>query len=135
MATPRVHYRHNKDITGLATAALLGGRFVTDTAEAADGDNIPVGYTAAGGIGDYVTGHDIANGERGHMHGPGCVVQVEAGATLARGNLVMADATGRAVPTAAPAAGATNYALGKVRRGATAGNMAEIWYFAAPHKV
>lgn len=84
-------------ITGHAAAALTGGRFVKQNATAPNGGCPVVGVPAAAARVAYVTGEDAASGSKVLLHQPGQKVWVEAGATLAAGDLVETDNTGKAI--------------------------------------
>lgn len=88
-------------ITGHASAALTEGRFVAQTTTVPNGGNAVVGVPAAGARVAYVAGESAASGSKVLLHNPGQKVWVEAGATLAPGDLVQADATGKAIVRAA----------------------------------
>src|SRR4051794_33245252 len=109
------------DLTGQATAAITGRRFVDVTAAkqagsqglSADtfGGSVPVAHAGAGAKALAVSTYDAAVGAklplaRGHK-----VFPVEAGGAIAPGASVMSDATGRAVAWAS-AASEANARLG-----------------------
>lgn len=84
-------------ITGHASAALTEGRFVKQTTTVPNGGCPVVGVPTAAARAAYVTGESAASGAKVLLHQPGQKVWVEAGATLAPGDLVEAGTNGVAV--------------------------------------
>ncbi len=84
-------------ITGHASAALTVGRFVKQTTTVPNGGCPVVGVPAAAARVAYVTGEDAASGAKVLLHQPSQKVWVEAGATLAPGDLVETDNAGKAI--------------------------------------
>lgn len=116
------YFDPGNDLTGQASAAITGRRFlnVTGAKQAGSGGlasdtfggSIPVAHAGAGVKAIGVSTYDAAIGAkvpiaRGHK-----VFPVEAGAAITAGADVMSDATGRAVPWVS-AASEANARLGK----------------------
>lgn len=92
-------------ITCHASAAVTGGRFVGVSGAPVDG-NPRVAHAGAAGRVIGVAARDAATGAKVMVFaGPGTIVPVEAGATLAAGADVSSDATGRAAAAGAIIAG------------------------------
>lgn len=102
-------------ITGHASAALTVGRFVKQTTTAPVNGNVVVGVPTAAARVAYVTGETAASGAKVLLHKPGQHVWVEAGATLAPGDLVEAGTGGVAVVRSA------GIVCGEVAQGNTIG--------------
>lgn len=118
--TPPPKYEAGKGETVHASAALTGGRLVSQTTTAPNGGNRVVGVPSAGGAVCGVMGEDAASGAKGLMWRPGQTVWVEAAATLTPGDVVQSTNTGTAdVRT-------TGIVVGQVVEGATVGNLALI---------
>jgi hypothetical protein len=100
--------------TGLLTKGLTATTAVTKRRlvkfGAADGTCVPAVDGAAFIIG-VAADIDTAVGERCSIHSIGNIADVEYGGTVARGDPLTSDASGRAV-TAAPGAGANSYIVG-----------------------
>lgn len=120
-------YKPGGEITGHATAAITGGRFVDISAApasgpalntATDGANLKVATCGAGARSFGVAGYDAAaSGDKIPVHAqPGSIVPVTAGGTVTAGQEVESDATGRAITLA------TGKACGKAVTSATVGN-------------
>jgi hypothetical protein len=99
-------------ITVHCTAAVTGKRFLTVTGKQAGpavsdsvtGGNLTGRISTAGEHASGVAAHDQESGKKVTMIGsPGVVLPVTAGATLAAGDAVQSDGTGRAIPLAAGA--------------------------------
>ena len=121
MANAYAKYRSGEDPTCHAAGALTGGRFVRISG-APNGGNPTVNVPAAGGRTFGIASVDTAAGGKVMVLRPEKIVQVEAGATLAAGDLVEANAAGQAIVRAA------GIVQGEVVEGATAGNLALIDY-------
>lgn len=128
-----------EDLTGQATAAITGKRFVRISgartskfsvlATAADGNNYKVAQV--GVLGGYALGvskYDQPNigGKVGVARGG--VAPVTAGATMAAGTIIMSDATGQAIAWVT-AAGEANYKLGILMDDVVSGSDAEVLLF------
>ncbi len=121
-------YKPGQDLTGHATAAVTGKRFVKLSGSrqsgpglttAVDGSNYQV---APAGAGEYAIGvakYDAASGKKVAIACAG-IVPVTAGGNIAFGVEVEADATGKAVTKG------SGIALGRCMTAATSGNDAEI---------
>lgn len=81
-------------ITGHAAAALTVGRFVKQTTTVPSNGNPVVDVPTAAARVAYVTGESAASGSKVLLHRPGQLVWVEAGATIAPGDLVEAGTAG-----------------------------------------
>lgn len=120
MANAYQKFRPGEPVTCHAAGALTGGRFVRITG-APNGGNPTVNVPAAGGRIFGVAAQDAASGSKVTVLRPGgSVVQVEAGATLAAGDLVEATATGVAIVRT------TGIVAGEVVEGAATGALALI---------
>jgi hypothetical protein len=127
--------RPGEDITGQATAAVTGKRFVRISgarafrfnvlATTADGNNYKVAPATAGGAAVGVAKYDqpTVGGKVGVARG-GFVI-VTAGAAITAGQFIMSDATGQAVPWTS-AASEANAKLGYAVDDAANGADAEI---------
>jgi hypothetical protein len=101
------------NVTGVATAAVTGARFLRISAARTVApvtsltgyhQMFSVAHAGAGNAPVGISMHDAATGETvGIHHQPAIITEVEAGAALTSGTLVMSDATGRAVPYVAGA--------------------------------
>lgn len=123
------------DVTGQATVAITGKRFVrisaarsykfNQLAGTADGNNYKVAPATAGGYAFGVAKYDqpTVNGKVGVARAG--IVTVTAGATITAGQRIMSDATGQAVPWTS-AASEANAALGYAVDDAASGTDAEI---------
>lgn len=129
------YYDDGEDLTGQATATVIGRRFLRPSAAkqigsqglANDtfGGSIPVAHCGAGLKALAVSTYDCAIGYkvpivRGHK-----VFPVEAGAAMTFGDSVMSDATGRAI-TWVTAASEANARLGMVLNSPTAAGQTAI---------
>lgn len=105
-------YDDGEKLTGVATAPILGFRFLKITADmpsgpgvsdAVDGGNIQVAQCVAGDASVAVSEWDqpTIGGLVGLHSQPGTVVPVDTGAAVAAGQEVQSDALGRAIPLAA----------------------------------
>lgn len=119
MANAYAKFRAGEDPTCHAAAALTGGRFCRITG-APNAGNPTVNVPAAGGRVFGVVAQDAASGSKVTVLRPGKIVQVEAGATLAAGDLVEATVTGVAIVRT------TGVVAGEVVEGATVGNLALV---------
>lgn len=113
------------DLTGRATAAITGKRFLDVSAAltlglntSTDGGVMGVAPAGAGvrAIGVSIYDQPTVGGMVGFVGTPGRVVIVTAGATVAFGAEVECDASGRAITLA------SGKSLGKALTGATVGN-------------
>lgn len=104
------YYQPGAGITGKASAAITGKRFVKISGARTGGpalsaDLANVHTVAQAGAGERAIGvaaHDIASGSLGPLHTqPGIVVPVTSGAAITAGAEVQADASGKAIPLAA----------------------------------
>lgn len=96
-------YDPGRDITGRATAAVTGKRFVKITGNRSGG-NVAVAPCAEGDRSCGVAKYDAPQGEIvGLARGKDRVVRVTAGANIAAGQEVQAGAGGVAIPAAAGA--------------------------------
>jgi hypothetical protein len=121
---------NTRDITAQASAAITGKRFVEISAEptssmlalsaTSDGSNVQVAPCGAGAKAFGVAAYDAADNAKVPVHGPPKTTVVTAGGTVAAGEEVESDATGRAITLAA---GISN---GICLQGATVGNDAVI---------
>lgn len=114
-------YETGPPVTCHAAAALTGGRMVRVTA-APTGGNPTVNVPAAGGETFGVLARDVASGDKQTVFTGENIVWVEAGATLTAGDLIEADASGRAIVRV------TGIPQGKVIEGAASGALALIEY-------
>lgn len=113
-------YKPGIDITGRASAAVTGKRFLKITGNRTGG-NIAVAPCAAGDRSCGVSKYDAASGDTvGVARGKDRVVHVTCGADLAAGQEVQAGAAGVAIVAAAGAK------LGYALTAATNGTDAEI---------
>lgn len=119
--TPPPKFPAGGAITVHAAAALTGGRMVRVTAEPSGG-NAVVNVPAAGGRTFGVLGEDVASGAKGVLYRPGQLVWIEAGATLAAGDLIEATVTGVAIVRT------TGIVQGEVVQGAASGALALVDY-------
>lgn len=111
-------YDPGRDITGRATAAVTGKRFLKISGNRSGG-NIAVAPCAAGDRSCGVAKYDAASGDIvGVARGNSRVVRVTAGAALAAGDEVQAGAGGVAIVAAAGAK--LGYALTAAANGADA---------------
>lgn len=95
------HFLPGHDRTGVAQVAITGGRFVELATGVNAVEGLPQFRHGAAAVRKYgVAAYDRAVGERLLVYRNGCI-PVEAGAALAHGQAVEADAAGRAVPLAA----------------------------------
>lgn len=113
------YYEPGATITGHATAAVTGKRFVNISGNRVGG-NIAVAPAAAGANVFGVAGWDAAAGEKVTVIRENAVVPVTAAAAIAAGASVTSDATGQAV-TATGAAGAVVHAVGRAVADAAVG--------------
>lgn len=95
-------YEPGGRITGFATAAVTGKRFVGVSAGLSTDGNISVAHAAAAGVSIGVAAYDApANARVPVLNGPGFVVPVEAGGAITAGDRVQVGANGTAVTLAA----------------------------------
>lgn len=122
MADSIVFWRPGADITGTATAAVTGRRFVAISGDKQADGTYSIAPAAAGGRAIGVAMQDAAiGGKTNVIRGAKTVAEVEAGAALTAFAEVESDATGRAVPRT------TGVALGVVMTAqATVGAAAEV---------
>lgn len=118
-------FEKGDSITGSATAAVPGARFVRIAAARGADSLLKVGLVTANTQAVFgISAHDAATGELvGIHHQPAIITEVTAGAALAAGALVMSDAVGQAIPYVA---GAGVLALGTALDDAAAGAKALI---------
>lgn len=107
-------------LTGKATAAVTGARFLRISGTPDTDSMIKVAHVnAAGGPVFGVSAHDAALGDYvGIHHQPALIVEVEAAGAITAGSLLMSDATGRATPYVA---GAGVYSAGTAINDAAGG--------------
>lgn len=130
-------YDPGDDLTGKATAAITGRRFVNVTAAKDPGSlglandvlggNIPVAHVGVAGqkpLGVADQDQAVVGGKVGIMRGHK-VVEVESGAAAVAGVEVMSDATGRAIAWVT-AAGEANVRAGKQLNTTTAAGQVAI---------
>ena len=104
-----------------ATAGVTGCRFVNISANRQADGSISVAHATAAGVAFGVSKYDAATGEKvGVVRGPGFIVPVMAGGTIAAGARVEVGTTGQAVTIAA------GIAVGIAVAGATNGVLAQI---------
>jgi hypothetical protein len=124
-ANEEIILHETSDLTGRATAAITGKRFLDVSAAVSpalntstDGGVMGVAPAGAGVRAIGVAAHDQATvgGMIGFVGTPGRVVVVTAGATVALGAEVESDSTGRAITLA------SGKSLGKALSAATVGN-------------
>lgn len=124
-------YEDGDELTVQADAALTGKRFVEISANkdpasfalAADavGGNFHVNYPSAGGLVFGVTMRDVASGAKvGVWRGKGMIIPVTAGASVARGDELQVDTTGRVITAT------TGVKVGRALTAATVGNDAMV---------
>ncbi|WP_229401924.1 capsid cement protein [Micromonospora okii] len=114
-------YEPGKRLTGHATAAVTGCRFVAISGNRQADGSISVAHAAAGTKAFGVAAYDAASGEKvGIIRGDGFVVPVMAGANLAANQRVEVGTNGQAIILA------SGVAVGTVVTGATSGNLAQI---------
>lgn len=102
------YYEPGQRITGQATAAVTGKRFVRVSGNrgpvglttSVAGGNVLVAHAAAGGPALGVAEHDAASGDKVGVITTGATVPVTAGAAIGFGDEVESDASGRAIPLA-----------------------------------
>lgn len=121
MADTYCKYETGPPVTCHAAAALTGGRMCRVTA-APNGGNPTINVPAAGGETFGVVARDAASGAKVTVFTGDNIVWIEAGATLAAGDLIEATATGVAIVLA------TGICQGKVLEGAASGSLALIEY-------
>lgn len=119
--TPLPKFPAGGSVTVHASAALTGGRMVAQSTTVPNGGNAVVAVPAAGARVCGVMGEDVASGSKGLMHKPGQEVWIEAGETLAPGDLVMSSNTGVAMVRTS-----TNVVCGEVKQGAASGALALV---------
>lgn len=113
-------YEPGADITGHATAAVTGKRFLAITGNRTDG-NISVAHATAAGRTCGVSKYDAASGKKvGVMRGNSRVVHVTAEAAIAAFAEVQVGANGQAITKSA------GIAVGYALTAATLGGDAEI---------
>lgn len=124
-----------QDITGQATAAVTGKRFLRISGARtskfnvlgtdASGDNYKVAHATAGGAVIGVSKYDqpTVNGKVGVARGGFCIVT--AGAAITAGQFIMSDANGQAVPWTS-AASEANYRAAYAVDDAANGTDAEV---------
>lgn len=124
-------YKPGDDLTGHATAAVTGKRFLKISGNrasgpglttAVDGSNYSVAPAGAGEASCGVAKYDAASGSKVAVATAG-IVPVLAGANITAWAEVMADAAGKAIPYVA---GSGVFPLGRAMTGATSGADAEI---------
>ncbi len=125
---------HANRVTGTATAAVTGKRFVSISGDRRPDGTYAVAPTPAGGKVFGVAIYDAPLGAQVPIVvlDSGHIVPVRAGVALVANASVMSDATGQATP-AAGAAGAVVHASGIALTGAAAGADAQI--LLRPHSV
>lgn len=90
------------NVTGQATADVVGGRFLAITGDMLDDGSLRVAHAAAGARAAGVSAYDAVTGRKvGVIRGPKTVVPVLAAAAIGFGAEVESDAQGRAIPLAA----------------------------------
>lgn len=109
-------YQEGRNITGRASAAVTGKRFVAISGNGTDGIP-PVAHAAAGGRTFGVAGYDAATGEVLPVIRKG-VVPVKAAAAISAFAEVEVGSTGQAIPKASGVA--VGYALFDAASGADA---------------
>lgn len=115
-------YETGPPITCHAAATITGGRMVRATTAGPNGGNPTINVPAAGGETFGVAARDIASGAKGTVYTGDNVVWIEAGATLAAGDLIEASATGVAIVLA------SGICQGKVLEGGASGALCLIEY-------
>lgn len=115
------YYEPGRRVTGHATAAVTGKRFVMISANRQSDGSISVSHATAAGKVFGVSAYDAASGEKvGVLRGAGFIVPVTAGGTIAAGAEVEVGTNGQAVTIA------SGKAVGQAVTGATNGNDAQI---------
>lgn len=110
-----------RNITGHATAAVTGCRFVMISGNRQADGNISVAHATAATKAFGVSKYDAAIGEKvGIIRGSGFIVPVMAGANLTANQRVEVGTNGQAVVLA------SGIAVGTVVTAATSGNLAQI---------
>lgn len=108
-------------VTGQATAAVTGKRFLAITGNAQTDGTLSVAHAAAGARIVGVAAYDAAIGAKvGVIRGSKIVVPVTAGAAIAAGSEVEVGATGQAITKAA------GVAVGYVETGVASGADARV---------
>lgn len=108
------------DVTGQASADVVGKRFLQITGNLQADGSVTVAHAAAGGRSCGVSKYDAVTGKKvGVARGPK-VVSVTAAGTIAAFAEVESDSSGRAVTKT------SGVALGYVETGATNGNDARV---------
>jgi hypothetical protein len=109
------------DVTGEASAAVIGKRFAGISGDLKPDGSLTVAHAAAGTRAVGVFKYDAATGEKVGIHrGARMVVPVTAGATITAGAAVEVGANGQAIPLAA------GIAVGYAETAATSGQDARI---------
>lgn len=115
--------------TGLLTKSLEATTAITKRRlvkfGAADGTGVPAVDSAAFIVG-VNSDVDVAIGERASVHSIGNIADVEYGGTVARGDPLTSDASGRAI-TAAPGAGANAYIVGFAEVSGVLGDIGSVY--------
>ena len=110
-----------KDVTGQASSAVTGKRFLAITGNLQADGSITVAHAGAGVRVAGVSKYDAASGAKvGVIRGSKVVVPVTAGGTIAAGAEVESDAQGRAITLA------SGKAAGYAETAATSGSDARI---------
>lgn len=121
MASTYCKYEDGPPVTCHAAAALTGGRMCRVTA-APNGGNPVVNVPAAAGETFGVVAQDVASGGKVTVFTGRNKVWIEAGATLAAGDSIETDASGRAIVLAA------GIVQGEVLEGGASGTLCLIDY-------
>lgn len=127
MADTYCKYETGPPVTCHAAAALTGGRMCRITTAGPNGGNPTVNVPAAAGRTFGVVARDAASGAKCTVYVGDNLVWIEAGATLAAGDLIEATATGVAIVLAA------GICQGEVIEGGASGALCLIDY--RPRKV
>lgn len=123
MAELTIYYRDGDRVSGVASAAVTGGRLVKVSAARADGENISVAPAGAGEVAFGVAGEDAAQAAKVPVIRKG-VVGLYAASAVTAGQLVKVAADGKVAPAGSdPAVGIACDDIAQDATGAVALNL------------